>query len=194
MEPFWGGYRIEFKVLDSPTFERLSGQLELARKQAQVFTSSQGRIFSIDISKFEYCKPKRFQDLDGFRIYVYTPEMIAIEKVRAICQQMPEYLAFVRSTFGAPRAQDFYDFYVIMEYFRIDLASAENIELLKCIFAAKRVPLSLIEHISIQSEFHRSDFDKVATTVRQNIKLKEFDFYVEYLVGRVLALKPLWIK
>ena len=194
MEPFWGGYEITFKVLDSIIFDRLAGQPELARKQAQVFTASQGKIFRIDISRLEYCKTKRYQDLDGYRIYVYTPEMIAIEKVRAVCQQMPEYSTIVNSPTRSPRAQDFYDFNLILEHFKIDLTSAGNIDLLKCIFEVKQVPLSFMELIPNQREYHRSDFDKVRTTVRHDVRLESYDFYFDYMVGKVLALKPLWVK
>ena len=120
--------------------------------------------------------------------------MIAIEKVRAVCQQMPKYSAIVKNPSRSPRAQDFYDFNLILEHFKIDLSSAANIELFKCIIEAKRVPLSFMELIPNEREYHRSDFDKVRITVRQDVKLESYDFYFDYMVGRVLALKPLWVK
>lgn len=194
MAPFWGGYRVVFKILESSVFARLAGQLDQARKQAQVFTATQGKTFIIDISKLEYCQTKRYEDLDGFRIYVYTPEMIAIEKLRAICQQMAEYGTIVRNPSRAPRAQDFYDFHIVLEHFQIKLSTSDNLELAKCIFAAKRVPLSFVELIPNYREYHRSDFDKVITTVRPAVKLRDYDFYFDYMVRRALALKPLWVK
>ena len=47
-------------------------------------------------------------ELDDYTIYVYSPTMIAIEKLRAICQQMPEYALQRRPS---ARARDFYDIY-----------------------------------------------------------------------------------
>ena len=48
-------------------------------------------VFTIDLSKYEYVAGKLELNLDDYAIYVYSPSMIAIEKLRAICQQMPEY-------------------------------------------------------------------------------------------------------
>jgi hypothetical protein len=67
----------------------------------------QRRVFTVDLSKYEYTAPKVSAQLDHYTIYVYTPEMISAEKLRAICQQMPEYSPMRHP--GSPRARDFYD-------------------------------------------------------------------------------------
>jgi len=46
-----------------------------------------------------------------YSIPVYTLEMIAIEKLRATCQQMPEY--GIRGA-ATQRARDFYDIHLIV--------------------------------------------------------------------------------
>jgi hypothetical protein len=45
----------------------------------------------VEISKFENCSDKTGVELDDHTVYVYSPAMLVIEKLRAICQQMPEY-------------------------------------------------------------------------------------------------------
>jgi len=128
-------------------------------------------------------------DLDDYTIYVYTPEMIVLEKIRAICQQMPEYAPNSTKT---ARARDFFDIYTVMEHFTIELASPQNIDLLKNIFDAKEVPLPLIGKIAQYREYHRLDFTSVEATVKPNIELNTFDFYFHYLIDRCKCLKSLW--
>lgn len=91
LKDFWGGYRVEFKLLEKERLKDFSGDMEKMRKSAMALGSGEKKPFTIDISKHEFCGPKAEKELDGFTIYVYTPEMMVIEKVRAICQQMPEY-------------------------------------------------------------------------------------------------------
>jgi len=86
---FWGGYAVEFKLIHKTRYEESSGNVEELRRSALRLGSGQKLL--IDISKFEYTAKKEPQDLDGYRIFVYSPEMMVCEKLRAICQQMPEY-------------------------------------------------------------------------------------------------------
>jgi len=87
--PRWGGYQVQFKLIDRELFARLGGDLDAIRRQSLVIGPAQMRSFTIELSRYEYCALKREAKLNDFIIYVYTPEMIAVEKVRAICQQMP---------------------------------------------------------------------------------------------------------
>jgi hypothetical protein len=89
LEDFWGGYGIEFKLIELNRYEELKENIDVLRKNAVQL--GQGPKFSIDISKHEYTAEKKQFELDGFAVFVYTPEMIMCEKLRAICQQMPEY-------------------------------------------------------------------------------------------------------
>jgi len=146
--------------------------------------------FSVDISCHEYCRPKKEYDLDGYTIYVYTPEMIVCEKLRAICQQMPEYAKIVTSPSRSARARDFFDICTLVEHFALDLTSGSNQDLLRRMFEAKRVPLDLLHNMSDHREYHRSDFAAVEATVKPGIRLREFDYYFDYVVTLVRALKP----
>jgi predicted nucleotidyltransferase component of viral defense system len=187
--PKWGGYRIKFKLIEREKHRQIKDDLETVRRNATVIGPSQQRTFTIDISKWEFCKGKAETRLEEFAIYVYTPAMLAIEKIRAICQQMPEYVARVAKT---ARARDFYDVHVIIEESKTDLADEKNLELAKHVFAAKDVPLELMGLIGKYRDFHRQDWPSVEVTVGQ--ELKPFDFYFDFVLGIVKKLESLWIK
>lgn len=184
----WGGYEVVFKLIARPKFEELGGRLEDIRRQALVIGPGQQRVFTVDLSRHEYCETKRAVELDHYSIYVYTPEMIAIEKLRAICQQMPEYPH--RKHSGAPRARDFYDIHLLIMRAAVDCSN--NIELVRHIFAAKEVPLRLLPLIASSREFHRSDWPAVVIAVGE--RLEEFDFYFDSVLKHVDGLKSLWIE
>jgi len=188
---FWGGYLVEFKVIEIGKYKNLLSDPRVLRVNALEAGPDHQRKFKVSISKFEYCDPKKEVDLDDYTVYVYTPEMIVFEKLRAICQQIPEYLPNSTQT---ARARDFFDIYTVIENFKIDLRSPQNSDLLKNIFAAKEVPLSLIGKIEQYKEYHRADFVSVEATLKPNTKLYTFDFYFNYVIDKCEALKPLWEK
>ncbi len=101
---FWGGYGIEFKLIAVDLFARFAGNIEQLRRNATML-GPKGK-FTIDLSRHEYTAGKQAADLRGYRVYVYSPAMLVCEKLRAICQQMPEYAPVIRrSRPGAPRAR-----------------------------------------------------------------------------------------
>lgn len=189
---FWGGYQIDFKIIDSGKYFKYQNSIDTVRRNATVVGPNNKKKFQIDISKFEYCRPKEERDLEGYTIYVYTPEMIIFEKLRAICQQMPEYEQSVSNPTRSARARDFFDIYTVFEIFRIDMKSKENFQLLKNIFDAKRVPLELIGKIKEYREYRRPDFDAVKDTVKRDYRLESFDYYFDYVVNKAKDLKTLW--
>lgn len=188
-EVWWGGYELKFKLIEEAKYKDLGGSLEAIRRNALVVGPEQRRKFSVDMSKFEYCEGKVERELDSYTIYVYSPVMIVVEKLRAICQQMPEY-AF-RSQ-PSPRARDFYDIWRVMTATSLNLTAPETIELAKHIFAAKKVPLALLAKVSGQREVHRPDWPAVMNAVAET--LNGFDFYFDFVVEQVAALKALWVE
>ena len=158
------------------------------RRIAVEIGSSHQRIFRIDFSKYEFCATKRQSELNDYTIYVYTPEMLSLEKLRAICQQMEEY---PRQRNRTPRARDFYDIYVVLTGGKVDWASQECLDLARDIFAAKEVPLHLIELIPDYQDFHQQDWPSVEDPVRE--KLEPFDFYVKFVAAESKKLQTLWI-
>lgn len=183
----WGGYRAEFKLIERDTFRDMGGDIEALRRNAQVIGSHQERTFVIDISKFEFCNGSVLADVDHFECHVYTPAMIAAEKLRAICQQMPEYL---QRKHGAPRPRDFYDIHAIATIANVRLG--DHIDLVRDMFEAKDVPHALIPLIGRGSEleFHRQQWEAVVQSVRGEVR--EFEFYFEFVVRETQSLEPLW--
>lgn len=188
-EEKWGGYQVEFKLMDTAKFQSLKTDIERARRESLVVAEDQQRVFRIQISKYEYCDGKIESELQNYSIFVYTPEMIAIEKLRAICQQMPEYQ---QRGIHAPRARDFYDLYSIISGAKVNLASAENLELVRNIFTAKEVNPALISRIGEYRDYHGQDWPSVELSVAG--ELRSFDFYFDFLIDQIQLLKTLWGK
>ena len=187
---WWGGYRLEFKLVDEQRFQRHSSKLEQLRREAFVVGPKLLKVFTVDLSKWEYTAGKTRADLDAYTIYVYTPAMIALEKVRAICQQMEDYAPTRRTRH--PRARDFYDIHTIVTKTGFRFDAPETAELMKEIFAAKMVPLSLLGKIEGQREFHRADWPSVQTTASG--KLAEFDYYFDFVLRAIEPLHALWVE
>ena len=180
----WGGYRLAFKLVERERYNALSGDIEAIRREALEIGPAHLRTFTVDFSKFEYCGEKQPAELDDFTIYVYSPAMLAIEKLRAICQQMAEYP--LRRT-QQRRARDFYDIHQLVVEAGVNVSSVENIELMNRIFAAKRVPVGLLRRVSETREFHRPDWLAVEQTVKGT--LKRFDYYFDFVVNLTEVLE-----
>jgi predicted nucleotidyltransferase component of viral defense system len=187
--PWWGGYQLSFKLIEREKHREAKGNIKVMRKRAVPVTVDSKRTFTVDLSKFEYVSGKVAIEFDNYKIFVYSPTMIVVEKLRAICQQMPEYPP---KGHPKPRARDFYDIHAIMTRVKINLDSDENSRLVQSIFAAKRVPIRLLSLISREREFHRPDWPAVISSV--DGKLEEFDFYFDFTLKEVARLKALWEK
>ena len=123
---FWGGYVLEFKVAEFEVYEKYKNKLERLRKHATDVGPGTLKTMRIELSKHEHCEGKQEYELEGYSIYVYTPLMIACEKLRAICQQFPEYREFVKSREPASRARDFFDIHYLTEEFDLAWESDET--------------------------------------------------------------------
>ncbi len=147
-----GGYLGEFKVIETSFRDELLRDIEQARKAAWS-TSVDGqspRKFRIELSRSEYCQGATRREVgDGFEVRVYTPAMIAAEKLRALCQQRPEYqhAGMKRKA----RGRDFYDIHAIVTEAGVNLLSTENVSLIRAVFAAKEVPLALLARVQATS-------------------------------------------
>ena len=193
MARFWGGYAVEFKLIPYAQYKEFEGDIGQLRNRA--VSIGQGKKFLIDVSRFEYTEGKLQVELDGYRIFVYSLEMIVCEKLRAICQQMPEYSSVIRrGRAGGARARDFVDIHVLETELALDLTSEQTWETLAGMFDVKKVPLSLLGKIGEFREFHRADFPAVQATVDPGTKLEDFDFYFDFVLALVAKLEPLWNK
>lgn len=187
--PRWGGYLATFKLMEQGKYEKLMGDTDALSRDSLVIGPNQQRKFSIDLSKWEYVRGKRKVEFDNYSVYVYSSEMIAVEKLRAICQQMPEYTLIADPR---PRARDFFDIHLIVSKTGLDLTSAGNLELTRQIFAAKEVPVHLLANIGGFREFHRPDWESVRTSTKA--LLEGFDHYFNFVVDTASSMKSLWNK
>lgn len=193
MKHFWGGYKVEFKLVTAEVFKANSTDIEVLRRLS--INLGQGPKFLIDISRFEYVEHKQEFDFDGYLIYVYSPEMIVCEKLRAICQQMPEYGPVVKRTRGStPRPRDFLDIFVLVDTLQLDMTSDRAAEILAAMFELKKVPLAFLGKVGQTHDFHATAYSSVEATVAPGFKLKEFDFYFAYVLQLIEKLKPFWDK
>ena len=182
MDDRWGGYAAEFKIIERQHVERIQGGLDEMRRTALEIGPSHQRTFRVDFSKYEFCGQKRQEELQDYAIYVYTPEMLSLEKLRAICQQMEEY-PMQRNR--SPRARDFYDIYVVLNEGGVEWARRECLDLARSIFAAKDVPPYLIELIPKYRDFHQQDWPSVENSVSG--KLEGFDFYIDFVMRKATS-------
>jgi hypothetical protein len=181
---FWGGYQLQFKLITAEQFKAGNGNLGALRRNAQVVGPRNRRTFHVDISRCEYCRGKTPVDIDGYTVYVYTPQMIAFEKLRAICQQTEEYCSSIGKSHRQARARDFFDIHTVIEHFRFDVVAPTNLELLSAIFSAKQVPLYLLRIMRESREFHRPDFTGLVETLKPGVRVRDFDFYFDYVAGQ----------
>ncbi len=190
LQSFWGGYQLEFKLIERSMAEDVGLNLDEMRRRAIPMAPRGRSRIEVDISKFECCDGKVARQIENYTVYVYSAAMIACEKIRAICQQMPEYKRIVKNR-PKVRSRDFLDIYDIATLGAIDFRSDDFLRLLDGMFRAKRVPLELIQRIRETREFHRSDWESVKATVHVDVELKPFDFYFDYVVDLCDSLQAL---
>jgi len=188
---FWGGYLVEFKLITQKRANEVEHDPETMRREA--IRLGEGTRFTIDISRHEYIADKEEYELDGYVIYAYPPDMIVSEKLRAICQQMPEYAGIIqRNGLGNQRARDFLDIEVLVRMFSIDLATERVRYMVEQMFAAKRVPLYLLGKIRQTRDFHAQGYEAVRATMKPGVEVKPFDDYFDFVVDACRGLEPLW--
>jgi hypothetical protein len=182
VKTFWGGYNLQFKLIEDKKYQQFKDDLASLQRNALPVGGKGSTKFEVDISKYEYTSGKRRKDLDGLIIYVYSPEMLAIEKLRALCQQNPDYRNVVLSMTPKSRGRDFYDIHNLISSFSLELTDGENLILCKNIFEAKRVPLDYLSRLAEQYELHKQSWDSVRDTINQKENLRDFDFYFNFVV------------
>lgn len=180
VKDFWGGYSLYFKVAP---IEIKDEPIETLRREALVVGENQVKKFYVDISKYEFVTAASKKDIGGAIIRIYSPEMLAIEKLRALCQQTDEYKSVVGSFTQKSRARDFFDIYNLTEQFKIDPLLSENKNLAMAIFDAKHVPYNYINNLPNYRELHRNSWESVTNSIGAKESIKEFDFYFDYVIS-----------
>lgn len=187
-DPRWGGYQASFKVIDEETHQRLLGTPDRLRHQAiRIAGDGQSsQIFKLDLSKHEFCGDVLSVELEGTTVQVYSLALIALEKLRALCQQLDAYGRPKR----APRPRDVYDIHAIVTEGGVDLSNADNRALLQEVFAAKDVSPRLLASLRSEREFHRQGWPAVLDTIPAD-RNRVFDDYFDFtlrLIDRLEAL------
>ncbi len=184
----WKGYQLAFKVIDYDKYS--TDDPDKNRREAHPIQDNRSPIFTVDISSYEYTEPKKMVDVDGSIFFVYTPEMIVFEKLRALCQSMPEYQNIVKTAKVKGRARDFYDIWNICQNYSIDFASHENKEMLRHIFEAKLVPLEFLYLIEKYRDLQREDWGSVIDTMTNDDEDdEEYDFYFDFVLNCIKVLQ-----
>ena len=189
----WGGYNAEFKLATKELWDRFSGHIEKVRRQALPVSDGMQseRKFRIEISKFEYCEDREEKVVEeSFSCQVYTPSLIAAEKLRSICQQMEEY---GHRAHPAPRARDFYDIHALLTEGRVELSEASVHEMVQAVFETKSVPLQLLEHVPKYRDFHEAEWATVLNAIPAG-RSRDYGFYFEFVVDQIRKLEPLWME
>ncbi|MEZ6009339.1 MAG: nucleotidyl transferase AbiEii/AbiGii toxin family protein [Planctomycetota bacterium] len=189
--PKWGGYTVEFKVIQEHKAKALLDEMNAMRREALSVTGhpQAERRFRVELSTYEHCDPIEDVPLEGgYVCRVYTPELIAAEKLRSLCQQMDEYPMRSHPT---PRARDFYDLHAVITSRGVELSEESMHELIEIVFAAKDVPTSLLGQLRTYRDFHEEDWPSVRDSIPAD-KVPDFDYYFAFVLSEIRKLEPLW--
>ena len=186
--PEWKGYLLEFKIISKDRLKELNEDIDSIRRNA-IKVHNQSTKYVVDISAYEYVKSSTIKEIEGMILRVYTLEMILFEKVRALCQTMPEYKFIVNSAKPKHRARDIYDIYIIHKNSILTLDPVE----LKEIFKAKQVPLEFINNLENLREYNRENWETVRSSIPETDRenLKEYDYYFDQVIKIIEPFKDL---
>lgn len=194
LPPFWGGYSINFKVMDEETYEKTYDVSDQKRSSMALQLEGGKKKIEIDISLEEYTEDRIQMKLDEYQIHIYSPLMIVYEKMRALCQQLPDY---EYASFEKTRARDLYDIYIAIQKsssleLRGQILSPSNVHILREMFKAKNVSLELLLKIESYREQLEDDFNqRVTPQIADRKNVPDFDFLFEFnieLIKEVYAL------
>lgn len=176
--PFWGGYQIEFSIVSNNVLKHLSeAQLKNINAYAESIEDGKKRL-QIDLSFDEYTDPRIKNTIDSVDIYLYSPIMIIYEKIRASCQQLPDYTLGMNKK----RARDLFDIYSILTNIMHvqlydDILNPDNIYIIRKMFALKGVSIELIPKIEDIKENLREDYESsVIPQIPRNHSTPDFDY------------------
>jgi hypothetical protein len=186
----WGGYIAEFKLIPLSLASKLDFRMDDMRRQAlSVAPGSQRRRYTIEISKYEYVGDKVVRNVEGVDVCVYSPVLLAAEKLRALLQQHPEYRQ-IGDSLKRSRARDLYDIWTISDFFAIKLD--RHLPTVNAVFAAKGVDLNLLGRLSELRALHMASWSDVELSVSR--ALEDFDFYFNFVVEVANSLHAQWMK
>ena len=197
LSEFWGGYKAYFKLITQERANELNWEAtRMQRAAISISSNDKKSIFTVDISKHEYCGDRVEFDIDGYSAYSYSLPMILFEKLRAICQQTHEYRQEVLPTHSPrSRARDFLDMYNVMQRETVPV-NEYTVEMCRKVFEAKRVPMGYLDIIGSSDcrEFHRETWEAVLSTTSNRESLESFDYYFDFVISLADSVKGFWVK
>ena len=187
--PWWGGYRVEFKLIPSSRVSELGNDpVQLSRQAMTVSPGSQRRRYRVEISKFEFVDGSISQSVDDVIVRVYSPVLIAAEKLRALLQQHPDYPQIPDGT-KRSRSRDLYDIWVVCDHFALRLP--DHYTVVRAVFDAKRVKMGLLAQFENLEALHRADWADVENSVSGEIE--SFEYYFSFVAEIARNLHAKWI-
>ncbi len=175
----WGGYHIRFGIIEHNLYNKLlQSKTKNMGAHAETIAGDKKSI-EIDISKDEYTKNREKKDLNGFTIYIYTPLMIVYEKVRASCQQLPEY----KVNGPKERSRDLFDIYELTSTnsgLLEQVTNQNNIDILIQMFTIKMVDFELLTKLDSYTEQLRSDYQNNVIPQIKTAEKPSFNFLMDY--------------
>lgn len=185
--PEWKGYHLEFKLIETEKYDQFGDDIDAIRRNS-IKVNGQSTKYTVDISSYEYTEGSTPVEIEGTILRVYTPEMIVVEKIRALCQSMPKYKDIVNSANAKERARDLYDIWTVCSSFKsLNLTS----ELFENIFAAKQVPLEFLANLESLREHNRENWEVVKGTVNATDDLQDYDYYFDYMLNLAKPFTPI---
>ena len=180
---FWSGWAVEFKLIDS---DKRGKTIQFQRRNALIPSGSESSKIKLDISEYEYCGSIESLRVESVFVKTYSRPLIILEKLRAICQQHPDYQ--FRSTVSN-RARDFYD--IEQLYMKTLQDRSEDVLINDCkrhlhdVFEAKAVSLDLIEKIFEESFLNIQKMGWISVESSVSGRLSHFEYYVDTLKALV---------
>lgn len=178
---WWGGWLCEFKLC---SLDHRNRPLEQRRRNAMIPVDAVSPKIPLEISDHEYCGTGRVTTIQGIPVHGYTRELLVLEKLRAICQQHPDYPYRLKKN----RARDFYDIQQLTQ--NPDDAFVESCQnQIDKVFEAKEVPLTLLADLwneSFTSEF-ATGFELLAGSIRgETLPFERYLDHTRFLVETLL--------
>jgi len=171
---WWGGWLSGFKL--SPHADRKLSP-EKRRKQALIPQGTPSSVINIEISDHEYVGRTRHTTIKGVKINGYSRALLVVEKLRAVCQQHPDYPYRGKKN----RTRDLVDIYHLTKDHQTEGFLEECKRELPKSFAAKEVDVGFLKALYDEAfvEMLRDGFPQVKDTLKGSAY--PFETYLEYV-------------
>lgn len=186
----WKGWQYSFKIIEN---EKSHLEIEKRRRESLRPIGAGGSTITFDISEFEYCgSSQKLKIKDGVEIIAYSRPLLAVEKIRALCQKHKDYK--YGKEHHLPRARDYFDIEKLyaksLKKGEGDIFIKEAAKVLIPCFSKKEVDIEILDKI-FEKDFltvQENDWKSVTSTVKD---ADSFEYYVEILKQVIERIKEL---